>query len=130
MNTIERLEKLAKTATARPWRHSEGDNCIDVIVAGPAVDTYYGGYVVAESVDRPDLDLIVAAVNALPDLLKLARAAESWSCAHWSSGLRAPQNCWTAGRHWDSEPGTNHWPREKWCARCTALEPLFREVQP
>ena len=86
-NVVENLEALAEKAQPRPWRLAPEGKPQDTVLTddpGQSADKaedvqYYGGYIVAESVTRPARELIVAAVNALPDLLRLARAAEKAS---------------------------------------------------
>lgn len=91
---LDRLEELLRAGTERPWRvaldrqqHEPGRV---MGIYGPEQTTDYGlgpertdkrivetdgGY---HEPDRPDADLIVAAVNALPALIRVARAAQEW----------------------------------------------------
>lgn len=65
MNAIERLEKLLEDAPPMPWKRDQGcwpDYIVD------ACDRN-----VAAEVEMQDADFIVAAVNALPNFVKLAR---------------------------------------------------------
>ena len=59
---LDDLEKLEAAATPRPWVYS------------PQLDTVLVGY---SPQDKPDDELTVAARNAIPDLLAIARAAEA-----------------------------------------------------
>lgn len=105
-NLIERLEALARTSTPRPWETDAEQRT----GSWPyQVTTPEGGVVIDEIENTADAVLVVAAVNALSDLLKLARAA---------SRLRIEE---VAG------VGTVivAWPDVR-----AALEPLLREVQP
>lgn len=101
---IDRLEKLADKAMVRPWRYG---------LAGYVYDAERVPVLVTEDGEGADVqddnaEYVVAAVNALPDLLKLARAAD------------------VLGRQ--AHGGS---PIEDWFASIAemraALEPLFRE---
>lgn len=86
MNAIERLEKLGEQASERPWENDD-----------------------VHSARTIDARFIVAAVNALPDLLTLARAARALTDLACEQAPQGP------------------------CGECDfcrlrgALEPLFRE---
>jgi hypothetical protein len=71
-NLIERLEALAEKATPRPWV-ARPDAPFDVLTEWE--DGRRGQLVVCEHAG-PDAEFIAATVNALPDLLALARAAK------------------------------------------------------
>lgn len=75
----------------------------------------------AEPADYADLwdELDNATRDALPDLLAAVNLLAEEECAE--SGT-------TRERCWDQDQ--DDWPREDWCRRCIALEPLFREVEP
>ncbi len=96
-STLTRLRSLLSAATALPWRLSEnqrdlevhGERTIDYILGpkqyesdgcGGSIDVSErivqtdGGYYGPQP---PDADLIVAAVNALPQLIRIAEAAEA-----------------------------------------------------
>ena len=119
MNTIERLEALAEKASERPWRSVRP--CGSLVTDGTSLGhmeeanrAFYGGNLIAESVAPGDRDFIAAVVNALPDLLRVARAAEplvDFDCAAVGDEVIAGPD----GR----------------CVACTirgVLEPLFRET--
>lgn len=79
---IEQLEALAEKASDRPWKSVSG---YGAIVTDGASGYHmseedraaYGGGLIGESMPAADRDFIVAVVNALPDLLALATAAEA-----------------------------------------------------
>lgn len=111
MNVLETLEKLAESGSPRPWRHSvagwvfegAGDSSAPVAIAHE---------VNGADVRDENADLIVAAVNALPDLLAVAKAA-----------MDLP---WELNGNEIS--GDEVLPSER--AIVAALEPLLREAQP
>ncbi len=85
MTTIERLEELAAKASERPWQTGRPGGALVTQghCANPAQGAedraHYGGALVGESIGRIDQEFIVAVVNALPDLLRLADAARAVS---------------------------------------------------
>lgn len=97
MTDIDTLERLLEQATPRPWRTDErnwrGERVIEYVMGVQcyASDGCGGTYDDSERIittdcghygPKPaDADLIVAAVNALPTLLRVARAAEAWKFA-------------------------------------------------
>ena len=84
MRALEELERLLRTAPRRPWRVVQWDTYRTVIEPAASRYTYpRTEYVVQGS--EPDLALIVAAVNAAPALLRVARAAQLWSQCEQSS---------------------------------------------
>ena len=98
MGRVEDLEGLLKRATPGPWRWwtSNSYRRLSSDATGKDGDVLHGDThrdgitdVVGREEDR---DLIVAAVNALPDLVKLAKAAED--CLRYRPGTR---------RHKDAE---------------------------
>jgi len=114
VNVIEALELHAAEGTKRPWRFSE-DGEILADLADPSEDEQlsmevYGGWPVAESMTESDAILATLAVNALPDLLKVARAAKALEDVDCEESPRPA--CGTCD----------------WCVLRVALEPLFSEV--
>jgi len=87
---VERLEALAEKATARPWQIRTDPHAKDETLV--VTDVKWGGanYVKIAACDQPhggadgqdDAELIAAAVNALPDLLAVARAAKRVADEH------------------------------------------------
>jgi hypothetical protein len=75
---VERLRALLTAAAPRPWRQSTVAR--DAILSAQKVEAhlehYYGGAPVAESAKAEDIALIVAAINALPELLDQAALFE------------------------------------------------------
>jgi hypothetical protein len=72
VNAVERLEALANAATTRPWRHGV-QGWIYHGSATPICSTFDD---VGEDVRDDNAELIVAAVNVLPELLKIAHGVE------------------------------------------------------
>jgi hypothetical protein len=119
LTVIERLEALAEKATARPWTLRDGYPA-DVLTKWEEGGGR-GQLVICEHAG-PDGDFIVAAVNALPDLLKLARAARR---------MRT-QAAWMREHLGDQSTVATQAAKEYERARDAvdaALEPLFREVE-
>jgi hypothetical protein len=75
MSVIDELEGLLREARSTPWEYAEDPNEIadGARIYGAERKHWVsgGGYMM----DRVDARLIVAAVNALPNLLAVARAA-------------------------------------------------------
>lgn len=70
---VQELRELEEAATPGPWEPvGTSTGCI---IAGP------GRYYVAGDVDAEDGNLIIAARNALPDLLDIAEAAQTLALA-------------------------------------------------
>jgi hypothetical protein len=82
VSTPTELRALLEQATPGPWRDAEtmgaivSDDPHAIEARGPENFRGYGGAIVAESIERPDRDLIVALRNAAPDLVELAWALE------------------------------------------------------
>ena len=78
---IEEVEALAKKVTPGKWLPGERARDSIIVLCNRTPDSasdtqlWYGGDVIAESVNAADRRLIVAAVNALPRLLALAARA-------------------------------------------------------
>jgi hypothetical protein len=76
MTTLDELEKLEKAATPGPWkwslRHESHDR--EAFAKGPS---HLGDHNYQKA--RADAELVAAARNALPDLLKIARAAANYA---------------------------------------------------
>lgn len=68
---LDELERLGGMALMRPW-HAERN------ASGYHAATSTSGIRVFSGADKPDADYITAAVNALPALLRVARAAQAW----------------------------------------------------
>ena len=123
MSVIDRLEDLGRQASERPWTLvspygavvTQG-RCANPTNGAEDRDAY-GGALIFESCGLVDREFITAVVNALPDLLKTLRAFADEECGE--SGT-------TRERCWDQNE--EDWPRGSWCRRCTALEPLLREI--
>jgi hypothetical protein len=127
---IERLEALREASGVGRLRHVAG--IIKHYVASEPCDEWgnspddaaFAGFSLQEMSPRNGQDVpaaaqaefIVTALNTLPDLLKVARLL--WEDGCEDSGTKT-ENCW------DHE--ADDWPRGKWCQRCAALEPLFRD---
>lgn len=81
MNELERLEKVGEAASERPWRLAPAYNAVSTegrgvsLALGADDRETYGGHLICETVAPADRALIVAAVNALPGLLAVVRAA-------------------------------------------------------
>jgi|SRR5215472_11336283 len=127
-NLIERLEALAAEATPRPWwneshvLHAKApdwteDNhaCVHPAATSLANENYF-----------EDAEFIAAAVNALPDLLKMARAAQEWErCRREREEVRVPFGA-TPDSYAEMGRMTREAERANGMIRA-ALEPLFRE---
>jgi len=117
MTPVERLEKLAEKATTRPWGWF-GAGCGCQFIKQHDGSESGGEFITSldDNVREADVEIIVAAVNALPALLKVARALYAESCINGGK-----VHCWKEAG------GESPLPREDWCGNCVALEPLFRE---
>ena len=78
---LDELERLLKDATPGPWRVEQWDLGQWVVV--PPTKIPRTKYVCSTS--QIDGELMSAAVNALPALLRVARAAEAWRNAYESN---------------------------------------------
>lgn len=140
---IERLEALAEAqeATKRPWRYRVTDGGspeywlrgedFEIGLLGGMYDPPTGSDIEPATPhdQRTDADLIVAAVNALPDLLKLARAAGEWErCRQERENLAVPFGA-TPGSYAEMGRMTEEAGRANEALRI-ALDPLFREETP
>ncbi len=70
MTRIDDLRALLALATARPWAHDEEGRWGTIINGDDDV-------LMIDECEAADAALLVAAVNALPDLLDIADAAEA-----------------------------------------------------
>ena len=77
-NTIDELRRLLAEATPGPWETDEFDpGTVTVLQSSPKTEALCVADLADGATDRPDANaaLIVAAVNALPALLRVAEAA-------------------------------------------------------
>ena len=83
---LDRLEELLRAGTDRPWhRETTGNRGVkfERVMYDAAGLNRGATFIVCtvegtENNNANDADLIVAAVNSLPALLRVARAAEAW----------------------------------------------------
>ena len=73
MTDLDRLDQLLAAVASRPWRYQPGDDWGHPIgYVFPTVDLP-GDLVSRWTFSRPEAELIVEAVNALPELIAAAR---------------------------------------------------------
>lgn len=106
MNVVDRLDVLRTEATPGPWEILHGwstekyaANVTQADDAEPREGHDLSN--VAHSLRVDDAALIVAAVNALPALLRIARAAAAWD-AHVKAGEK-PAGSLAAMQRWMDE---------------------------
>ncbi len=79
MTDIDALQKLLDEATPGPWEANEGRLGVHSIAVTD--------YEIAEQVDETDAALIVAAVNALPELIRELRTFRADPHGRYPCGL-------------------------------------------
>jgi len=93
------LAALLDAATPRPWAWATDEGApvyVQLYATDEAVDEYEADVLSSDErgvlVSDADAALIVAAVNALPRLLEIERAASEWMDADWAElqGLSSP----------------------------------------
>jgi hypothetical protein len=124
VNALERLEKLAERGTERPWRYGVAGFIYEQTGTSPVAEV---NDIRGADVCDDNADLIVAAVNALPDLIAALKAAQRVMAtldAHISLPFPDSDEC-RGGMHWElpCEPIGTDGP-----ALRAALTPLLREV--
>lgn len=108
MIDLEGLEKLIAEATDTPWRKGIEDGAI---YATEIDDDRGWSIVVAEKVCEANAALIVAAVNALPELIAMARRVEGLDYLRPEVQAFA-RRMEDALRRKDSERGGNSWQKQ------------------
>ena len=108
MPDLTELRLLLDKATARPWTTCDGRSWVGLVSAGD-------GYELADTCTTADADLIVAAVNALPDLLDAAEALERVRALaeDWRYKGEYGWGPWQAGEGPDPEGAALDWAASK-----------------